>query len=147
MANINDVLGKISPPPAIQAWGTGAAGISNLLNNIITLIYTVAAVVFVFMFLIGAIQWILSGGDKEAVSKARERIIHAIIGITLLALAFLIIKIVGTLTGFTFFKGQNDPAKPPAGAGQSCITSATCPPGYQCRYSDISDPNGYCVAK
>ncbi len=103
MTSINDVFGKITPPAAIQAWGTGAAGISSFLNNVITLIYIVAAVIFVFMFLIGAVQWILSGGDKEAVTNARKRIIHAIIGISLLALAFLIIKIVGTVTGFTFF--------------------------------------------
>lgn len=108
-ADITKIFGKVTAPvelnPFIQKGGAG--GISSFLNNLIVLIYMVAAVVFVFMLLWGALQWLMSGGDKEAVAGARNRITHAIIGIILFAVAFAVIKAVGTFTGFTFFGRQN----------------------------------------
>lgn len=102
---VEDVFGKIVPPAAVSQWGFGAEGISKFLSLVIQLIYIVAAVVFVFMLLIGGLQWVMSGGDKEAIGKARSRLIHAIIGITLLALVWLILKVLGQILGFTFFAG------------------------------------------
>ncbi len=106
-----DTLGKISPPPAIKTFidqgQTGAGGISMFLNNLITLFYSLAAIVLIFMLLWGAFEWITSGGDKEAVAKARSRIISAFIGILLFAVTFAVIRVLGTFTGFTFFAGQN----------------------------------------
>lgn len=102
-----DIFGTVSPPPELSPFTapdkTGAAGISLFFSNLITLIYEIAAVVFIFMLLWGALEWISSGGDKEKVTSARSRITHALIGITLFAVAFAIIRVVGTFTGFTFF--------------------------------------------
>lgn len=100
---VEEVFGKITPPPAVSQWGTGAEGISKFLNQAIILIYIVAGVIFVFMLLMGGLQWIMSGGDKEAINKARGRIVHAIIGIVLLSLVWLILKVLGQILGFTFF--------------------------------------------
>ena len=97
-------FGKIIPPPALDALGVGSLGVSKFFNNLISLIYIIAAIVFVFMIIFGALQWLTSGGDKDAVKAARDRIIHAIVGFAILAAAFAIIKLVGTFTGFTFFK-------------------------------------------
>lgn len=103
-----DVFGKIQPPDALKpftsAGGNGAGGISLFLNNLISLIYTGAAIVFVFMILWGAFEWITSGGDKEKVGNAQKRITHAIIGIILFAIAFAILQVIGVFTGFTFFR-------------------------------------------
>lgn len=103
-SEISKVFGDIIPPLAVQNLGFGALGINNLLSKIIQLIYAVAGVIFVFMVIISAVQWILSGGDKEAVGKARGRLTWAVIGIVFLALAWVIISIIGNITGFTFFK-------------------------------------------
>ncbi len=100
---VGSVFGQIQPPSAITALGNGSTGISKFLNNLIILIYMIAAVVFIFMMVWGALQWLISGGDKEAVAGARNRIIHAIIGIMLFAAAFALIQILGTFTGFKFF--------------------------------------------
>ena len=101
------VFGTIKAPseilPLIQKGGEGAGGISLVLNNLITLIYIFAGVIFIFMILWGAFQWLTSGGEKEAVAAARGRITNAIIGIILFAVAFAIIQIIGTFTGFKFF--------------------------------------------
>lgn len=97
------VFGKINPPAAIENLGIGSFGISNFLNNLIILIYTIAGIIFVFMILWSAMQWMMSGGDKEAIEGARSRLTYAIIGIVLFAIAFAIMMLVGRFTGFQFF--------------------------------------------
>jgi hypothetical protein len=73
--------------------------ISAIISNAIAILFTVAAVAFVFMIIWGAFQWITSGGDKEALGKARGRLTNALIGILILALAFVIIQTVGQIIG------------------------------------------------
>lgn len=103
-------FGRIQPPDALKNFlgtdKTGAGAISKFLSNGIILIYSLATIVLIFMLLWGAFQWMTSGGDKEAIAKARGRIISAIIGIILFAVAFAVIQILGRFTGFTFFVGQ-----------------------------------------
>lgn len=69
----------------------------KVLSNIISIIFALAALMVLFMLILGAFNWITSGGEKEAVGKARNRITHALIGLLVLALAFFIVKIVGGL--------------------------------------------------
>ncbi len=103
-------FGTISPPPALQKFigtdQTGAAGISKLLSNLVALIYSVAVIVLIFMLLWGAFDWITSEGEKEKVQSAQKKIINAIIGMILFAVAFAIIEVLGQFTGFKFFAGQ-----------------------------------------
>lgn len=73
--------------------------ISAIVTNAIAIIFTIAAVAFVFMIIWGAFEWIISAGDKEKVAKARNRLTNAIIGIVLLALAFVIINTIGQIIG------------------------------------------------
>lgn len=123
-ADIKDIFGSITPPSPIANFAsgdqTGATGISKFLSNAITLIYSLAAVVLIFMILWGAFEWLTSGGDKEKLSSAQKRIINAIIGIILFAVAFAIIKVLGQFTGFTFFTGQNS-LFCPGGSGFTCF--------------------------
>ncbi|MDO8429372.1 MAG: pilin [Candidatus Daviesbacteria bacterium] len=107
------IFGKISPPPQVANLGPGRVGISSLLNNSISLIYVGASIIFVFMVVFSALQWITSGGDKEKYGAARSRLTHAIIGIILLALSFAIINLIGSITGFELFKGQGYSTPPP----------------------------------
>lgn len=100
------IFGQINAPQQIQNLGFGAAGISKFLSNLITLIYSLAAVVLVLIILWGAWDWMTSEGDKEKLENARKKLINAIIGIMLFAVAFAVIQVLGTFTGFTFFEGQ-----------------------------------------
>lgn len=106
---IQAIFGQINPPEALQKFigndPTGEQGISKLLSNMIALFYTIAAIVLIFMLLWGAFDWITSEGNKEKIESARNKIINAIIGIMLFAVAFAVIKILGQFTGFTFFTG------------------------------------------
>lgn len=99
-------LGNVAAPSQVAAIGSGSEGIGNFVGNLIGIVYTVAAIVFLFMMIWGAFQWMTSGGEKEGIAAARKRLTYAIIGILLLAVTFFLAGIIGRLTGFTFFKGQ-----------------------------------------
>ncbi len=97
----SEVFGTIVPPSPIQPLVEqgGAGGLSTVFSNAIVLIFTVAIILFVFMVVISAVQWILSGGDKEKVAAARGRLTNAVIGLVILGLAWVITSLLGYLTG------------------------------------------------
>src|SRR3989344_4625224 len=139
-----DAFGKILPPDPLkkllEANPTGEKVISMFLSNAVTLIFSLAGVVLVFMIIWGAFDWMISEGEKEKVAAARNKIISAIIGIILFAIAFAIIRILGQFTGFTFFKNQNINIKIERVKNGTSIM-ITCPDGipFFVPYSDYPD--------
>lgn len=108
--DVPGVFGTVSPPPELgqlNSAPTGQAAISTVITNIINIIFVAGAIVCIFMILFAGFQWITSGGDKEAVAKARGRITYAIIGIALMALTFVILSLLGTILHIKFFQGQS----------------------------------------
>lgn len=99
MADFRSVFGTITPPKEFGGI-TGEAGINKYILIFVTFIFTLSAVMFVFMVLYSAYQMIASGGDKEGVARARARITYAVIGLILLAFSFVIFRIVEQITGF-----------------------------------------------
>ncbi|MBI2019650.1 hypothetical protein HYS95_03220 [Candidatus Daviesbacteria bacterium] len=85
---------NIAPPDK------GFKSISNAIGNFITIALAVAIILVLVMLIIGAYEWITSGGDKEAVAKARNRIINALIGLVVLAVAFALARLGGQIVGF-----------------------------------------------
>ena len=68
--------------------------------SLLLCIFIVAIILVLVMLVIGAVQWIFSGGDKEALTSARGRIINSLIGLAILAVAFAIFVIAGQFLGF-----------------------------------------------
>ncbi|MDO8638583.1 MAG: hypothetical protein Q7R43_03335 [Candidatus Daviesbacteria bacterium] len=66
--------------------------------------FAIAAAVVVLYFIIGGVQFLLSGGDKEAIAKAQKRITHAIIGFVLLMMMFIILQFIPEFLGLKGFK-------------------------------------------
>lgn len=110
-SSVAGFFGVIQPPPVLRDLlakdPSGAGGISRFLSNGIVLIYSIASIVLLFMLLWGAFEWMTSGGDKEKLAGAQRRIINAVIGILIFAVAFAVIQVLGIFTGFTFFAGQD----------------------------------------
>ncbi len=77
----------------------GYSNISDFLNASIRLIFIVALLIALVMLIWGAVEWILSGGNKELLEKARGRIIHALVGLAILAVAFAIVQLAGRFLG------------------------------------------------
>lgn len=61
-----------------------------LINGILIM----AGLIAFFFLLIGGVQWILAGGDKDGTEKARKRLTSALVGLAIVfsayALAFLV---------------------------------------------------------
>jgi hypothetical protein len=70
----------------------------SLLTTSIGFIFVVACIIFVFMFLWGAVQWIASGGDKGNVESAKGRITSALIGLVVLFSTFAIASLIEAFT-------------------------------------------------
>lgn len=102
--DIKNTFGTIDPPKELFPLGTAKDGtaINTLLSNVIGLFFAAGAIAFIIMFVWGAVQMILSGGDKEAIAKARSRITWSIVGVVLLSLSYFIFQLLQDVTGFTF---------------------------------------------
>ncbi len=79
-----------------QAKGTsgdlfGAGGIFHTIANI--LIFLVGAVA-VIMLIIGGLRYVISQGNKEHVSSAKDTILYSVIGIIVAILAYAIVNFV-----------------------------------------------------
>jgi hypothetical protein len=92
--------------------------IKTIFTNVITLFFTVGALGFTIMIIWGAVDWILSGGDKEKVANARKRITQAIVGLVVLSLSFVIMLVVGQILSIDALQygrfnipGLGDPVK------------------------------------
>ena len=81
----------------------GASGsadfIGFFLPRIIGLLLTFGAVAFFFMFIWGAVSWILSSGDKAHVENAKGRITNALIGFILLVMTFAVVSMIEKFFG------------------------------------------------
>lgn len=76
---------------------------SAVLTFIVRTFFVIAGLMAVLYLLLGAFSWITSGGNKESVDKAREKIQAALIGIILI---FAVLAVVGVLEQVLFPAGS-----------------------------------------
>ncbi len=79
--------------PALQG-KTGSAFFAAFLPKAVGLTLLAGSLIFFFVFLIGAIQYISSGGDKQAVEGARSKLTNGIVGLVLLFISFAVIGLI-----------------------------------------------------
>lgn len=68
-------------------------------KNIVTAALIFAGVVALVLVIISGIKLITSSGDPKQVEGAKHTLTYAIIGLILILLSFLIIQVIGALTG------------------------------------------------
>ncbi len=102
---VNPVIGDLG---GNQSGGImEASSGSTFLRYFVTLwqaFINIGGLAVIIMFLWGAIEWIVAGGDSGKVQKARDRITQAMIGLVLLVGSFVIISYLGKV----FFGDQFD---------------------------------------
>lgn len=101
----NPVLG-----PGLQSL-SGVEFISRLLRALVGLGLVVGAIVFFFILLMGAIQWMTSGGDKSQTEAAKSKLTNAFIGIIILFSIFAIVRLVETFFGMNILLIDIGPLK------------------------------------
>lgn len=90
---------KIIQPTGSTGKPIGYGSISEFINAGLRLAFIIALIAVLVMLVWGAVEWIFSGGNKEAYGKARDRIIHALVGLAILAIAFAIVTLAGQFVG------------------------------------------------
>lgn len=86
------VLSPTSPDAALGL-------LANIIVKLINIGLVIAAIVFFFVFLVGGIRWIMSGGDKAQIEAARNTIMNALVGLVIVFSLFAILKLIETLFG------------------------------------------------
>ena len=84
---------QINPPANLPNGGLNT--VTKVIGNSLTIMFIIAAILAVIYLILGGIQWIQSGGDKQKVAQARNRITYAIIGLVVALCGFFIINVVG----------------------------------------------------
>lgn len=67
--------------------------LKKIIPNLVGLAYIVGVLIFVFVLITGAIQWMTASKDKAALEGARGRITNAIVGLVILFSILAIIKV------------------------------------------------------
>lgn len=83
--------------------GIGPSGIMQLQDMVIRVLGLAVSLGFValtVMLVIGGIKYLTSGGEPKAVSSAQQTITWALLGMLFFAIAFVALRIVGSLTGY-----------------------------------------------
>jgi len=79
---------------------SGAMGVfSTFISSAIGLITIIAIIWFVFVFIMGAIGIISSGGDKQAMESARKKITSGAIGLVVVIVGMFVIQLIGRIIG------------------------------------------------
>src|SRR3972149_7878514 len=73
----------------------------QFLPNLIQVVFIIGAIVALFFLFWGGIAYITSGGDKEATKAAREKITNAVIGLAILAVVWVLWRLIIFFLGLT----------------------------------------------
>lgn len=74
-------------------------GLECLFSNTLSVLTTVAGLVFFFMLIAGGFKMIFSGGDPKTAASARSTITSAAIGLVVSIAAWLILNFIEIFTG------------------------------------------------
>jgi hypothetical protein len=91
-------LGTIQPPAGIPVFG-------NFVTAVIRFIVIIAFVAALVFLLIGAIQWIVAGGEPKATQAARGRVTAALVGLAIVVSSFVIMKLIEFFFGVSVITG------------------------------------------
>jgi len=84
----------ITPVPGGRLTGSG-----GIIDTVITWVLILAGAIAVIYLIYGGLLYITASGDAEKATKGRTALINAIIGIIIIALAFVIVRWVSDIVG------------------------------------------------
>lgn len=94
----NPILG-----PGLQNL-SGVGFFQRLVPALVGLGFVIGVVIFFFIMLAGAIQWITSSGDKAAIEAARSKLTNALVGIVILFSLFAIVSVIENFFGINILQ-------------------------------------------
>lgn len=80
----------------------GGAATGKIISGVIGGMFIIAFLIALIYLITGAFHWITSGGDKASLESARNKIIHALVGLVIVAAAWAIMTLVAQFFGLDF---------------------------------------------
>ncbi len=78
---------------------TNEDSVAKTIGRVASIVISFAGIIFIIINVYSGIQWMTAGGDTKKIDEARTRIIHAIGGLILLALSFILTNLVTSVLG------------------------------------------------
>jgi hypothetical protein len=100
--------------------------LGDLIGNLVRIIFFIAGLLALFMLLLGAFEWVSSGGDEKKLTSARGKIVNAVIGlVVMVAVMTLVVLIEQIIFGGKLCLGISCPLN----VGQLAIIENNSPGG------------------
>jgi len=96
-----DVIGKIKP--TINYPGLADGGFTEFLSNVISLIILIAGLFTLVNFVLAGYGYLSSNGNPQKIAAAGNKILESLIGLIVVAAAFIIAGVIG----FVIFGDQS----------------------------------------
>ncbi len=98
------------PVPKVEL-GFNIPAFNDVLTFLLRFLLIVGGLIAVLYLLLGALAWITSGGNKESVSKAQEKIQAAIVGLVIMFAVLALMVVIENI--FSLGLGISQPIKIP----------------------------------
>ncbi len=72
---------------------------NNLVSFLVSLMLFLVILLSLIFIIVGGIMWMMGGGDKEAMAKAKNTVAYALVGLVLGIGSFIIVNILGNFFG------------------------------------------------
>ncbi len=79
-------------------------GLEDVFESVISLAIPLAAIVLFVLLIIGGFKYLTAGSNAGKVEAAQKTITYAILGMVLIALAYLILEFIAAFTGATYLR-------------------------------------------
>jgi hypothetical protein len=79
--------------------GSAAGDLTKIVSNTLAVLTIIAGASFLIYFVIGAINWITSGGDANKAQAARTIIVNAVLGLAITVIAYPVLLVLSQLLG------------------------------------------------
>jgi hypothetical protein len=104
LAQTKTNLGNITPPTnsfsAGSETGSGAgANLEHFISNTIGVLTILGGLFFIFYFVTGGLNWVTAGGEQGKVTKARDQMVQAVIGMVVIVISYGLVGVVGSFLG------------------------------------------------
>lgn len=95
---IADITNPLAPSLTPRD-GTAVSLFSSVLGVVIKTMFVAGFVLFMIYFILSAFTWITSSGDAKGVEKARNGIVHALLGMVVMLSLFAILRLLESVFG------------------------------------------------
>jgi hypothetical protein len=103
------IIGKISPPDALKEspyLTTDGSGLFVLLSNIFKLAGFIAGIFFLVQTMLAGYGYLTASGDQKKAEAAWNKISQSLIGLVIVASAFVIASVVGSVLHINILNPQ-----------------------------------------